>query len=58
MIPNTMFKPMTVTITKKVKSNKMDLKAASPKFVGKGVVYIHTSMQAKVRIAGHTTNRS
>ena len=44
MIPNTMFRPMTVTIMKKVKSNKMDLKAAAPKFVGKAVVYIHTSM--------------
>ena len=40
MIPNTMFRPMRVTIMKKVKSKKTDLKAASPKFVDKGVVYI------------------
>ena len=40
MMPNTMFRPMRVTIMKKVKSKKTDLKAASPKFVDKGVVYI------------------
>ena len=40
MIPNTMFRPMTVTIMKKVKSKNIDLKTASPKFDGKGVVYI------------------
>ena len=41
MIPNTMFRPMTVTIMKKVKSKKIDLKAASLNFVGNAVVYIH-----------------
>ena len=37
-----MFRPMTVTSMKNVKSNKIDLKAASPKFGGKAVVYVHT----------------
>ena len=41
MIPNTMFRPMRLTIMKNVKSKKIDFKAASPKFVGKAVVYIY-----------------
>ena len=42
MIPNTMFRPMVVTMMKKVKSKKTDLNAASLKLVGKLVVYMHT----------------
>ena len=44
MMPNTMLRPMIVTIMKKVISKKIDLKAASLKFVGKVAVCIHTSV--------------
>ena len=44
MMPNTMFRPMVVTMMKKVKSKKTDLKAASLKFVDKLVVCACTTV--------------
>ena len=35
MIPNTIFRPMRLTMMKKVKSKKTDLNAAFLKFIGK-----------------------
>jgi len=41
MIPNTIFKPMVVTIIKKVRSKRMTRRAALRNFEGKSAVYVN-----------------